>query len=163
MELTEQFESNSYLSFKIGTELFGASVKHVISILEITKITRVPKAPPYMKGVINLRGSVLPVIDTRIKFGLDNTEYTNDTCILVLELTIKNESLRLGAIVDSVQEVLEIDESEIQPPPSLGTDYQSEMISGMTKRNDDFIMLLDIVRLFTEESMVELNEVSLDE
>jgi purine-binding chemotaxis protein CheW len=148
---SETIESNSYLSFRIGTELFGASVKNVISILEMTKITRVPKAPDYMKGVINLRGSVLPVLDTRIKLGIENTEYTNDTCILVLELNIKNESVNMGAIVDSVQEVLEIDQNEIQPSPSLGTNYNSEIINGMTKQGDNFIMLMDINKLFTEE------------
>ena len=158
MERSVKEDSNSYLSFRIGTELFAASVKNVISILEITKITKVPKAPPYMRGVINLRGSVLPVLDTRIKFNASNTEYTTNTCILVLEVMVKNESIRLGAIVDSVQEVLSLDAPDIQPPPSLGTNYQSDIITGMTHHNDEFIMILDITKLFSEEAMFNLNE-----
>ena len=159
MENSEQFESNSYLSFKIGTELFGASVKNIISILEMAKITRVPQAPDYMKGVINLRGSVLPVIDTRIKFGISNLEITDNTCILVMQVLLKSESLLLGAIVDSVQEVLELSEEDIQPPPSIGTGYQTDIISGMAKKADEFIMLLDINKLFAEETSVDKKEV----
>lgn len=159
----QESDSNSYLSFRIGTELYGASVSHVISILEITKITRVPKAPDYMKGVINLRGSVLTVLDTRIKFGVTNTENTVDTCILVLEVVVKGESFRMGAIVDSVQEVLNIYEDDIQPPPSLGGDYQSDIIIGMAKKDEEFIMLLDIKRLFSGEAIVELKSISAEE
>jgi len=149
-------DSNSYLSFRIGTELFGASVLHVISILEMTKVTRVPQAPEHMRGVINLRGSVLPVIDTRIKFGMEDTSYTTNTCILVLEVMIKNESIRMGAIVDSVQEVLTLIEEDIQPPPQLGQGFQAELINGMAKVNEEFIMLLDIVKLFSEEGATDI-------
>lgn len=150
-----EHDSNSYLSFKIGTELYAASVSNVISILEMTKITRVPKAPDYMKGVLNLRGSVLPVLDTRLKFGLEDTAYTTDTCILVLEVSYKNEFFRMGAIVDSVQEVLKLTEDDIQPAPSLGGDFQSEFIIGMAKQNDEFIMLLDIRKIFSAEAIIE--------
>ena len=161
MDLSLHNNTNSYLTFKIGTELFGASVKFVISILEMTKITRVPQAPEYMKGVINLRGSVLPVIDTRVKFGITDTKVNTNTCILVLELIIKNEALRLGAIVDSVQEVLELSEDDIQPPPQIGSKYQANIIKGMAVRNNQFIMILDINKLFIEESIVDINNVSL--
>lgn len=149
-------DSNSYLTFRIGTELFGASVSHVISILEMTKITRVPKAPMHMRGVINLRGSVLPVLDTRIKFGVKDTSYTNNTCILVLDVSIKNESIRMGAIVDAVQEVLTLIDEEIQPPPKLGQGFQAELITGMAKKEEEFIMLLDIERLFSEEVALDI-------
>ena len=163
MEDNDQYESNSYLTFKIGTELFGVGVKNIINILEMTKITRVPKAPEYMKGVINLRGSILPILDTRIKFGISDTSYTTNTCILVLEVMVKSESLRLGVIVDSVQEVLDITEEEIQPPPSIGTNYQSEIITGMAKKDEEFIMLLDTTKIFTEEAIVDLKDVALNE
>ena len=156
MEDIDHFESNSYLSFRIGTELFGTNVKNAINILEMTKVTRVPKAPKYMKGVINLRGSILPVLDARIKFGINETEYTTNTCILVLEVLAKGETLLLGTIVDSVQEVLEISEDEIQDPPNIGSNFQSEIITGMAKKDNDFIMLLDTSKIFTEEEIVEV-------
>ncbi len=156
MDITDNIKSNSYLSFKIGSELFAANVKNVISILEITKITRVPKAPAYMKGVINLRGSVLPVLDTRIKFNVENTEFDVNTCILVLELIKKNETIKLGIIVDSVQEVLQIEDNEIQPPPKLGIDFNSEIITGMAKKNDSFIMILDVAQFFNVDIITEV-------
>ena len=97
----------------------------------MTKITEVPKSPDYMKGVINLRGAVLPVIDTRIKFGMTPTEYTTNTCIVVMEVEMEGDMVQVGALVDSVQAVLELDEAQIQPPPSIGSKYKSEFIYGM--------------------------------
>ena len=96
---------NSYLTFKLGDEFFAANVSKVLNILEMTKVTKVPKAPNYMKGVINLRGSVLPLVDTRIKFDMTETEYTTNTSILVLDINMNGEPVHLGALVDSVQEV----------------------------------------------------------
>lgn len=158
-DLSEK-DANSYLSFRIGTELYASSVANVISILEMTKITRVPQAPDYMKGVLNLRGSVLPILDLRVKFGLEDTEYTSDTCILVLEVVFKNEAFRMGAIVDSVQEVLNLGTEDIQPPPNIGSDFQSEFIIGMARNSDEFIMILDINKIFSAESIIDLNSLS---
>lgn len=151
---------NSYLTFKLGDEIFGANVAKVLNILEMTKITKVPKAPAYMKGVINLRGSVLPLIDTRIKFDLGETEYTPNTCILVLDIDLNGEPVHVGALVDSVQEVLEIDDSQIQPPPSIGSKYRSEFIEGMAKINDDFIMLLNMDLIFSTSELSLLRDSS---
>jgi purine-binding chemotaxis protein CheW len=129
----------------------------------MTKITQVPKAPEYMKGVINLRGSVLPVVDTRIKFAMSPTEYTNNTCILVLEIDIDGESLHVGGLVDSVQEVLEIDKDQILPPPNIGNKFKSQFITGMYKVNDEqFIMILDMDKIFTIDEIFSLKE-NLDE
>jgi purine-binding chemotaxis protein CheW len=160
MKTTTDSTINSYLSFNIGTEVFAADVSNVINILEMTKITKVPKSPAYMKGVINLRGSVLPVLDTRIKFGLPETEYTTNTCILVLEISSKNEIIRLGAIVDSVQEVLDIAANELQPPPSLGTKFKTDILKGMYKKDEDFIMVLDVNKVFADEEIINLQDIS---
>jgi purine-binding chemotaxis protein CheW len=149
---------NSYLSFHLGEEEFAAHVGKVLNILEMTKITEVPKAPEYMKGVINLRGTVLPVIDTRIKFGMTPTEYTNNTCIVVMEVEMEGDLVQVGALVDAVQAVLEIEESQIQPPPSIGSKYKSEFIYGMAKVNDDFIMLLDMEKVFSSDEIISLKE-----
>ena len=156
---TEKLQLNSYLSFKLGNETYAANVAKVLNILEMTKITQVPKAPDYMKGVINLRGSVLPVVDTRIKFGMSPTEYTNNTCILVLEIDVDDESLHVGGLVDSVQEVLEIEQNQILPPPNIGNKFKSQFITGMYKVNDEqFIMILDMDKIFTIDDLFSLKE-----
>ncbi len=151
-------EINSYLSFNLGEEEFAAHVGKVLNILEMTKITAVPKAPEYMKGVINLRGTVLPVVDTRIKFGMTPTEYTTNTCIVVMEVEIEGDVVQVGALVDSVQAVLEIDDAQIQPPPSIGSKYKSEFIYGMAKIDERFIMLLDMEKVFSSDEIISLKE-----
>src|SRR6056297_611718 len=147
---------NSYLTFKLGEEEYAAHVSKVLSIMEMTKITKVPKSPEYMKGVINLRGQVLPVVDTRIKFGMTATEYTKNTCIVVMEVEMGNDIIQVGSLVDSVQEVLEITEDQIQPPPSIGSKYQSEFIYGMAKIDEKFIMLLDMDKVFSAKELSSL-------
>lgn len=155
----EKLVLNSYLSFKLGEEIFAANVSKVLNILEMTKITQVPKSPPCMKGVVNLRGTVLPVVDTRLKFGMSATEFTPNTCILVMEVEVDGEALQVGGLVDSVQEVLEIDLKEILPPPNIGSRYRSEFINGMYKLNDDhFIMLLDMDKVFSSDEALFLRE-----
>jgi purine-binding chemotaxis protein CheW len=151
---------NSYLTFKLGEEIFGANVGKVLNILEMTKITKVPKSPPYMKGVINLRGSVLPLIDTKIKFDMGETEYTPNTCILVLDIEINGDQVHVGALVDSVQEVIEIDDSQIMPPPTIGSKYKSEFIEGMAKINNEFIMLLNMDLIFSTSEISLLRDSS---
>ena len=144
---------NSYLTFKLGEELFAANVSKVLNILEMTKITKVPKAPGYMKGVINLRGTVLPVIDTRLKFSMDETTYTTNTCILVLDVEVGGDSVHVGAIVDS-----EIDDNSIQPPPSIGNRYKSEFIEGVAKDNEEFVMILNMDLIFSSDEITMLKE-----
>lgn len=147
---------NSYLSFKLGEEEFAAHVGKVLNILEMTRITEVPKAPEYMKGVINLRGTVLPVIDTRIKFGMTPTEYTTNTCIIVLDIQVDGEAIQIGALVDAVQAVLEIDKGKIMPPPSIGSKYKSEFIEGVANIDEKFIMILDMDAVFSTEDVTNL-------
>lgn len=147
---------NSYLSFKLGDEEFAANASKVLNILELSKITVVPKAPEYMKGVINLRGTVLPVIDTRVKFGMSPIEYTQNTCIIVLDITMENESVHVGALVDGVQAVLEIENHQIMPAPSIGSKYKSEFIDGVANINEQFVMLLDMDAIFSSDDLATL-------
>ena len=151
---------DSYLSFRIGKETFAANVKNVLNILEMTKITLVPKSPEYMKGVINLRGIVLPVIDSRIKFGIPETEITTNTCIIVLELHTSGEPIMIGAIVDAVKEVLEINVNDILPPPSIGTSFRSDYLKGMAQSEEGFIMLLDAEKVFGTEEIVDMQNLT---
>lgn len=144
----------SYLTFKLGDEIFAANVSKVLNILELTKITKVPMAPPYMKGVINLRGDVLPVVDVRLKFGMEETQFTPSTCILVLIIQIEDQTIHLGALVDSVQEVLEIEDKEILPPPSIGSSFNSQFITGVVEYEENFIMILDVEKVFTTSEII---------
>jgi cheW protein len=152
----------SYLTFKLGDEEFAAHVSKVLNILEMTKITEVPKSPNYMTGVINLRGSVLPVIDTRIKFGMTPTEYSPSTCIVVMDIDLEGESVHVGALVDSVQAVIEIEHDQIMPPPSLGNKYRSEFIEGVANINDKFIMILNMDEVFSSEDLIDLTNKTLE-
>lgn len=150
--------TNSYLSFKLEDETFAVEVAKVLEILEIPTITKVPKAPSYMTGVINLRGNVLPVIDTRLKFNLTTTICTVNTCIIVFKVDMGQGSLLLGALVDAVQEVLEIDQSLIHPSPSIGNKYRSEFIKGMARVNDQFLMILNIDDIFSADDIIVVKE-----
>ncbi len=149
---------NSYLTFKLGQEIFAANVDKVLSILEMTKITKIPKAPDYIKGIINLRGAVLPLIDTRVKFLMSPSEITGNTCVLVLEITKHEEVVKLGAMVDAVLEVIEINNNDIQPPPSIGKKDNNEFIEGMVNVEDDFIMILDMDKIFSTDEFIKLKE-----
>jgi purine-binding chemotaxis protein CheW len=145
--------TNSFLSFRLGEELFAANVGKVLEILEIPRITKVPRSPAFMRGVINLRGNVLPVIDTRTKFGLPTAADTINSCILVLSISLEGKEVVLGAVVDAVQEVMEIDETGIQSVPSVGARYKTEFIQGMIKMQEQFIMLLNLDLVFTSDEV----------
>lgn len=144
---------NSYLSFRLDDETFATNVGSVLSILEMTRITKVPCSPAYLKGVINLRGEVLPVIDIRIRFGMSPAEISSNTCILVMEFTLDNQDVKVGVIVDSVSEVHEIEPEEILPAPTIASKYKSEFMEGVYKDGDAFIMLLNMEKIFTYDEL----------
>ncbi len=150
---------STFLSFKLAKEFFAVNVAKVLTILEIKPITKVPNSPNYMRGVINLRGNVLPVIDMRIKFGMETTEVTDNTCIIVLNVIIEDENIQLGILVDSVDKVLEIKDSEIEESPAIGTKYKTEFIQGMYKLSNGFIMLLNIDLIFSSSELLIAKEV----
>ena len=152
-------ETGSYISFVLGDEYFAINVGQVLNILQLVQITKVPTAPDYMKGVINLRGTVLPIIDIRMKFGMAPIEYKRDTVILVLNVAIDGEVVNAGILVDAVKEVFEISAEEILPPPGIGSKYKSKFIDGIYKMNDDkFVMLLDIDKVFSTDELVMMKD-----
>jgi purine-binding chemotaxis protein CheW len=159
MSVASITDTKQYLTFQLGEEVFAVDVSHVREILEFTTVTKVPRTPDYMRGVINLRGSVVPVLDMRLKFGLSRTEKTVDTCIIVVEVFFEDESTIIGAVVDSVQEVLELEPDQIEPAPRIGTQLKTEFIKGMGKRDDRFIILLDIDKIFSSEELTMAREV----
>ncbi|HAR95969.1 MAG TPA: chemotaxis protein CheW [Deltaproteobacteria bacterium] len=142
-------KTNQYLTFGLSSEVFAVEVGKVREILDYTPITKVPRTPEFMRGVINVRGSVVPVVDLRLKFGMTQTERTLGTCIIVLEIALEGETIILGALADSVQEVIELEPEQIEPAPKIGVRVHNEFIRGMGKTDSGFIMILDIDSVFS--------------
>ncbi len=153
----------SYLTFKLDEEIFACHVNKLLHILEIPYITEIPGSPNYMKGIIDLRGKVLPVIDTKVKMGMPPVEFTKDTCIVVMDISLDNDSLLVGVLVDSVSEVLEFTEENILSAPNLGSKYHSDFITGIVKRNDKFILIIDIDTVFSLDEIDFLKSTSGEE
>lgn len=142
-------ESVLYLTFRLDQELLAFEVSRVREVLDLCPITRVPRTPEYMRGVINLRGSVIPVLDLRLKFGLSITDSTIDARIVVIEINYEGDLVVVGILTDSVHDVIEIDSEQINSSPQMGARWRTEYISGIGKFKDQFILLLDIDRVFS--------------
>ena len=151
-------ETVQYLTFKLADEIFAFDVAKVREILELTSITKVPQTPDFMRGVINLRGSVVPVIDLRLNFGMQCTEQTVNTCIIVVEVNLNGETIVLGVLADSVQEVLDLEPQQIEPAPKIGTKLRTEFIRGMGKRDEQFIIILDIDKVFSGDELLAVRD-----
>ena len=149
MSVPSIVETRQYLTFQLGDEVFALDVSRVREILEFTKITRVPRTPDYMRGVINLRGNVVPVVDMRSKLGLNETENTVDTCIVVVEVSGEGENIVMGALVDSVQEVIEIEHDQIEPAPKIGIHLNTDFVAGMGKKDDRFVIILNMDKVLS--------------
>ncbi len=153
MSVTEITDTRQYLTFKLGDEVFAIDVSKVREVLDFTTITKIPRTPDFMSGVINLRGNVVPVVDLRLCFEMSKTEKTVNTCIVVMEMLIEGESTVIGALADSVEEVIDLEPDQIQPAPRMGTQIRTDFIKGMGKRDSQFIMILDIDRVFSVEEL----------
>lgn len=144
---------NSYFTFRIGSELFAVNIGNVTKILGLTDITKVPNSPRYFKGIINHFGDVLPVFDGRIKFGFPETEYTKNTCILVLVVEIDGQPVSTGVIVDSVEKVLVFEPEQIKSAPTVGKGFNSEFILGIATEQSEFVIILNVDKIFSEEEI----------
>jgi len=147
---------SQYLTFTLEDEIFAVDVYQVREVLDMDTITKVPQAPDFMRGVINVRGSVVPVVDLRLKFGLAQADITRDTRIVVMEIQMDDDIAVIGSIADSVNEVVEIDSGQVEPPPKLGSRWRSEVIRGVGRRNDKFIMILDVNLVFSSDEIVSM-------
>lgn len=147
-----------YLTFTLDGEAFATEIAQVREVLEFSRVTKVPRTPDYMRGVINLRGSVVPVVDLRLQFGIEETEPTIDTCIVIVEVLIDDQPTVLGALADSVQEVIEFRQDQLEPAPRLGTRVKTEFIQAMGKHDDRFVIILDMNRVFSEDQLTELQD-----
>jgi len=139
--------AGKYLTFELGKETYGVGILKVQEIIKMQEITKVPHTPDYVKGVINLRGKVMSVVDLRRAFGMEEAEATRDTCIIVMQVRGGETPVILGVIVDKVSEVLEIGNEEIEPTPSFGTQVDTHFILGMAKTKDAVKILLDMDRI----------------
>jgi len=160
MNGTETTETAQYLTFKLADEIFAINVIQVREVLDLSTITKVPGTPDFMRGVINVRGSVVPVMDLRLKFGLTRTENSLDTRIVVMELSLEGEITVIGTLADSVNEVIDLETAQIEPPPKIGMRWKTEFLKGIGKRNDMFIIILDIDRVFSSDEIVLVQESS---
>jgi len=155
MEEQTTQEMSQYLTFTINDESYALNVINVKEVQEFTSLTKVPRMPDFMRGIINLRGSVVPVIDLKMKFGMGSTEKDIDTSIIVTEVSMDDDTVTMGLLTDSVKEVIELNDSEIEPTPYIGTKIDTAFIKGMGKKNDTFLIVLDIDKVLT------INEISM--
>lgn len=149
-EEDEDTQANKYMTFRIGMEAYGIGIRHIREIIEMQKITTVPDMPVFVKGVINLRGRVIPVVDLRLRFGLDERRYDDRTCIVITEI----RSSSIGFIVDTVEEVAEIMGKDIEPAPTFRSNSERDKyISGIGKIGETVKILLDVERLLFENEL----------
>lgn len=148
--------AGKYLTFKLASEEYGIEILKVMEIIKLMEITSVPRTPEYVRGVINLRGKVIPVIDLRCKFGMETVEDTDETCIIVVSVRSMEEEVQMGILVDTVSEVLDIEGNEIEPAPRFGGAVATEFIMGMAKAKGVVKILLDIDRILTGQELEQL-------
>ncbi len=158
MSVAAAAEMTQYLTYKLGDEVFALDISKVREVLDFTTVTKVPRTPEFMRGVINLRGSVVPVVDLRLKFGMSITEKTVNTCVIIVEVTVDGETTVLGALADSVQEVLDLDAGHIEPAPKIGTTVYHDFIKGMGKHDERFIIILDIDKVFSSHELAAIEQ-----
>lgn len=153
-------EQQQYLTFTLGDEMFAISILAIREIIEYGSLTEVPMTPPFIRGVINLRGAVVPVIDLAVRFGRKPREISRRTCIVIIEVETEKGYQEMGIVVDAVSEVLEIPATEIEPPPEFGTRIRNDFIAGMGKVNGSFVVLLDVTRVLSLEEVAVVTAMS---
>lgn len=161
---TPDENEDKYLTFSLENEGYGVEILRVCEIIGLIDITPLPRTPPYVKGVINLRGAIIPVIDLRARFSMPAQEYTEETCVIVVEVidTALDEMFQVGAIVDRVSEVLRIPKEQVEPAPSFSGSLNTDFIMGMGKLDNAVLILLDVDRVLAEVDADELLELAAD-
>jgi len=154
--------AGKYLTFELGGEVYGLEILKVQEIIGMMGVTRVPKTPEFVRGVINLRGQVIPVIDLRVKFGLDGKEDSKKTCIIVVQVARSDSEVTMGIIVDEVSEVMDIETNQIEDTPSFGSSVDTDFILGMGKIAEKVVMMLDVDKVLSGTEMSVVDRVSRD-
>ena len=158
VESGSEAHAGQYLTFALEEEMYGLQILAVQEIIQLVPITSVPRTPGYVRGVINLRGKVIPVVDLRSKFSMEATEDTSQTCIIVVEIDIRNQVVTVGIVVDRVAEVLEVAPDQVAPPPEFGAAVDTTFILAMGKVGDKVVMLLDIRRVLADGELTAVGE-----
>lgn len=159
--MLEITEPTKFVTFQLDEEEFALEISKVREVLDFTTVTKVPQTPDFMVGVINLRGSVVPVVDLRLKFGMSETRNTVDTRILIVEVTVDEETTVLGALADAVREVIELESGQIGPPPKIGTRLRTEFIHGMARKDEEFIIILNVDLVFSSDDLAAVQEMEM--
>jgi purine-binding chemotaxis protein CheW len=152
-------DTHQYLTFTLGGEMFAVGILNVKEIIEYSNLTEIPMMPSFIRGVINLRGAVVPVVDLAARFGGTASEVRRRTCIVIVEVTQEDAKHDIGIMVDAVSEVLEIQDGEIEPPPSFGAKIRADFIAGMGKVNQKFVIILEIQKVLSVDEMALLADV----
>lgn len=161
-DVMQDEEAVQYLTFKLDDESFATEISKVREVLEYTQVTPVPRSPEFMQGVINLRGSVVPVVDLRLQFGMPAVEPTVDSCIIIIEVSIEGTSTVLGALADSVQEVINFKPEQLEPAPSFGTRIDNDFVQHMGKLDDRFVIVLDMNKVFSLDQINRVEKTGTD-
>lgn len=151
--------AGQYLTFRVGSDAYAISIAKLRELVGLGGITRVPSTPPWIRGVMNLRGEVLPVIDLAVKFGLPASQDTKWTCLVVVQLPIDGQASSLGLVVDSVEDVVDLQDDEIDPPPPFGTRLRAEFVLGLARIGEGLAVLLDVDRVLTVDELLAVAEI----
>lgn len=151
-------QKNTFLSFNIGKEIFAVTVKKVLEVLQTQHVTEIPNVPDFIKGVINFRGNIIPVVETRSKFNMPTRDDEDKYVIIVFVLELKDKKIIIGAKADNVRDVIAIEDNQIQEVPDLGINYNTDFLAGMLKREAGYIMILNIDSVFSTNELIILNE-----
>ncbi|PKN08076.1 MAG: chemotaxis protein CheW [Deltaproteobacteria bacterium HGW-Deltaproteobacteria-8] len=154
--------SSQYLNFTLGKEVFALDISSVREVLELTVITKIPRTPDFMCGVINLRGHAVPVMDMRLKFGMPASQTTVDTCIIIVEVDFEGDRIIMGGKVDSVREVFDLTAEHIETAPRMGTSINTDYIKGIGKQDENFVIILDIGKVFSAAELALAKEAQKD-
>jgi purine-binding chemotaxis protein CheW len=156
MSLTSEAAGvQQYLTFQMAGEEYAVGILRVREIIQLDAVTRVPSAPAYIPGVVNLRGSVVPVVDLAVKFGMEPSRVTKWTCLVIVEVTVGGEPMVMGVLADTVSQVMDLSPADIEPPPSFGTRIRGEHLLGMARHGNRFALLLDIDRVLSHDEAHE--------
>ncbi len=154
-DMEDSMDTHQYLTFSLGDETFAIEITHVREVTDYTEITKVPRMPDYLKGVMNLRGNVVSVVDLRLKMGMEASGRSADTCIVIAEVFMEEERMPVGIITDAVQEVIRFLPRQISPAPRVGMKLNTEYIEGVGKRKDDFIIILNIDKIISDTGLLK--------
>lgn len=158
MTAAAEVHTNQYVTFQLGDETYAFDVANTREVVDFTNITPIPNTPSWVRGVFNLRGSIIPVLDIKQKFGIGATQQTPDTCILIVELVLGKDEYVLGILADSVREVFEMERSRIEPPPKFGANIATHYIRGIGRHQEQFFVILDVEKVFSTQELGAVSE-----